>query len=578
MADDCQSIIINIPKLRVCLKTSKELLKTSTVPSILKRINQKRLKKSSKTLSQKYFSMEHKPTPVNSLRRGEILLSYIMYTKKQKQINKKYKLRIPINEKYKTVQTNLQQRLFIEDPPNEVYTAIDIDEKFFNYVSGRHLKTRIPIFKSLKTAIADILRIKAEIGYRNDAILNIDINHRNEMIMYEESVKKCMRQAKYFDSFIYEDYIKSKSFLDKWDKLKNLLQLKEAELQSFASEQFTIISRLMGLDYLYRVQQKYGRFLYYLSPPTWRSQNREFARSVEIEAKGFDLGNSNEDETFKVIFEQMQNQSLNPVHPVLYFSELHDLMDIFDGIEKHLLHHFDYLTHLTPQRNIHREGIKYLKNSITQESTFVSNTVRRFEKYLEFENERCEQMKQKFFSIINGLFYNSVGAPDVLRLFVHLEFCYERVHSERPMNMDIISMAKSLEGMYMDYCYRLDYVHNDAVKSAVTKALNEEHQKLKTAKNASRELRLFNRLEKRLQKSHEVIIDKFCRPIIPPISLKIRPNKIEHQKPESIVVKVEKPLTDSELEYLKLFTDWVEGENPDMYLHRNDEDEDSKLL
>ncbi|CAH0398679.1 unnamed protein product [Chilo suppressalis] len=573
MSEDSPSVIIEIPKAKVISKISTKLLKNLSAPNILKRMKEKHRRKPVKHCFQKYCKLFEKPSPVSNLQREEILLPYIIFTKKQKHDNKRQKLRTHIIEGYKIIEMDLQQRLLVEDPPNEVRTAIDADEDFYNYVNGRSLKRRMPVYKSLQISITDVLRIKAEIGYRNDTILNIEINCRKELETYNKSVKSCMKQAKYFDAFISEDYSKSMAFLGKWDQLKVKLQLKEAELQYFATEQFTIKSRLMGLDYLYHLQQKYGRFLYYLSPPTWRSKNREFAQSVEIEAKGFDLGHSNEEETFKVVFEQMKKQSTNPVHPVLYFKQPHDLMDIFDGIEKHLLHHFDYVTHLNPQKKLQKDVIQYLKSSIIQETAFVSNTIKRFKKYLEFENERCEQLQKKFFSIINGLFYNSVGAPDILKLFAHLEFCYERVHSERQINMDIVSMAKSLETLYTDYCDKLDYIHSDAVKCAVTKALNEERQKFKTAYQALRELRLFNRLERKLQRSHEPVSDKFKHLVRPNIKRTLAGKRNKHiSNHEILKKKIENPLSDSEFEYLTLFTDWMEGENPDQYLHRTDDE------
>jgi hypothetical protein len=326
----------------------------------------------------------------------------------------------------------------------------------------------------------------------------------------------------------------------------------------------------MGLDYLYCFQQKYGRFLYYLSPPSWRSKNREFARSLEIEAKGFDLGQSSEEDTFRVVFEKMQRECADKlVKPALYFTYPHDLMNIFEAVEKQQLHHFAYVTHLAPLKKMVKEGIKSLKDIITHESVSVATTIQGFEKLLELSDERCTQLKSKFFTILNGIFYETVGTAEVLKLFVHLDFCYERVYADKPLNMDIVTMAKGLERFYMDYTKRLDEIHSGNVKRAVVQYVESERVKIKRAKKAATELRLFYRLEKALHKAYNPTGKKFHvpKPIVAKPTNKIRSTTKGLHK---LKISQEEPLTESELEYLKLFTDWVEGENPNKYIHREE--------
>lgn len=569
--DGNHSVIIDIPKLRVCNKISKDLFKPIRIKSELRRIMEKRSRKISESEIHKYSLPCVKPLPVHHFKREELLIPYKVYSKNQHREIQKQKLEISLCNKYKIISTDLKQRLYTENPRDDVEALTDVDEGFYSCINGRPLLDRVPLFKSLKSAVADLLRIRQEIGSRHEGILIIEVNCRQELETYNKTLKRCMEQVKCFDNFISEDYRKSMAFLEEWEHLKSKLRIKITELQNLATEEFTIISRLMGLDYMYGLQQKYGRFLYYLSPPSWRTTHRDFAKSVEIEAKGFDLGYTNEEETFNVVFNKMKQECFGEfVKPVLYFTEPHDLIDIFDGIERQQLHHYSYITHLAPPKKMMREGIKCLKDIIQQESAYVANTIQGFEKLLEFSNERCVELKSKFFTILHGLFYESVGAPEVMKLFLHLEFCYERVNAEKAINMDIVAMAKALEECYMKYSTGLDAIHSDTVKQAVSKSLENEKRKMKRARVAARELRQFDRLERALLRAYEPVPEKF-QPIWPRLKHSQKKIRWGYSKLNTKVSN-EKPLDDAELEYLTLFTDWTEGEDTAKYLHRVDEE------
>lgn len=571
MEPDNNSVTIDIPKPRVCKKLSSELFRPKRISRVLLRTMEKRLMRPSDSTLSKFYMPCEKPLPSSIFKREEILIPYKTFSRAQKTCKHKQKLSIGIYDKYKVVNTDLKKRLYTENPPNEVQAVTDVDNRFFSSVNGRPIRDRVPLFKSLMVAAADLERLYHDIGNRHEAILNIEVNRKQELETYNLSLVRCMEQVKSFDKFISEDYGKSMSLLQKWEQLQLKLQLKVTEMENLANEEFTIISRLMGLDYLYGLQQKYGRFLYYLAPPSWRAKNREFAQSVEIEAKGFDLGISSEEETFHVIFDKMRTECLGKlVKPVLFFSHPHELLNIFGAIEKQQLNHFAYITHLVPPKKMLKDGIKFLNDVIVQDSAFVKNMICNFQKLLEFSNERCVELESRFYRILNGLFYESVGAPEVLNLFIHLEFCYEKIHAEKALNMDIVAMAKSLELCYMDYSKRLDALHSDTVKQAVTQSLELEKRKMRRARLAARELRLFDRLEREMLRAHKPSkpeADKI--PLVKHVSQK----SLRRERSKSQVkITEQKPLDETELEYLSLFTDWVEGDDPTKFLHRLDDE------
>ncbi|XP_026762799.2 uncharacterized protein LOC113521470 [Galleria mellonella] len=564
--DDVHSLIINIPISKVFTKESNDSIKKLQTKKISKRNIGNNMQKTLEISLGKYYMLGNNPLQVNDLKREELLLAYRSYMKKQENEKHKQRLGIDVHKKYKIVSADMKKRLYVETPCDHIYAITDIDKGFFTNANGRALSDHVPLFKSLKSSLSSRLRLRQAIGYRNDGILNIEANYKKESAKYEQSFQRYVEQVKYFDIFIFEDYHKSVALLQQWDELKVKVNIKISELQNFAAQQFPIISTLMGLDYMYKIQQKYGRFLYYLSPPSWRIKNREFAHSVEIKAKGFDLAGS-EEETFTIVFENMQRECYgNLIKPALYFTHPRDLLDIFDGLEKQQLHHFTYVTHLAPLKKILNEEIKTLKEFIAQDSALLINTIKTFEILLKFSEERCAQLKNRFYKVLYGLFFESVSAPEVLKLFLHLEFSYEKVICEKQINLDIMTMAKGLETMYMDYSKALDEIHSDTVNRAVKRCMEREQKKIRRAKVASRELRVFDRLERNLLRAHAPFVERDWSKVFIKKTMITKKLKQQYCKPNN-EKNIRRSLNESELEYLNLFTEWTQNEDPAKYLH-----------
>ncbi|XP_045516940.1 uncharacterized protein LOC123709572 [Pieris brassicae] len=507
--------------------------------------------------------------PVRKLKRTNVLLPFKLFMKKQDSIRFKKRTAISIYDKQKIYSRNLENLSHIESFV-KIKTITDTDTYFYKCANGRPLNFKDPVFKSLKLFYDDYIRRQHEIAYKKDCILNININKRNEEHIYDLSTRRVLSQVNYFDTYISEDYRNSMSLLTKWEQLEQNVDSKINELYNLANEMFSIKSRIISLDYQYSQQQKYGRFLYYLSPPTWRLNNREFARSVEIEAKGFDYGESHDEDTFAIIFAKLRSICFGqPIKPVLYFTYPQDLVRVFDTMENQQLHYFTHVTHLTPYIQNLKDNLQSLKDIIEQDSVSILNSVKTFETNLQFYEAKCSHLKTKFYRILFGMFYDSVGTLDVLKLRLHLEFCFEKVLLDKPMNMGIVSVAKHLESFFVDYSYRLDNIHSETVRRAMSKYQQMENQKMVKAKRASKELRLFNRLETQLIRAHD-----FGCPKTSSSQKVIREKRVHNNCLRSKVssnlgdLKKHESLTADEIEYLALFTDWTENEDPAKYLQR----------
>lgn len=464
--------------------------------------------KPSKETLKSFGLPEYIPFPTSQLKNGNSFLSYKYYSKTQDYNRNKKKLAISVQDKYKVISCDFRRRLHINSSPDVVKTVLDFDKDFYNCISGRPLKNHCMQYKSIKIQLNKHLRLRQQIGYLEDCNLNIDINHKTEIGTYEKSLRKLTSQVKYFDQFISEDYHKSMVLLEKGEKLISEVNKMKLQLEYLAVEKFTITSKLIGLDFKYGIQQKYGRFLYYLSPPLWRAKNRDFARSVEIEAKGFDLGISSDEDAFAVVYDKMRKECCNEfIKPALYFKVPKNLIDVFKTIEKQQLHNFLHVLHVSPYTKMLNENIKSLKNIINEESVIISSAIEDIKNLLELTERRYIFLRKNFFQILHGLFYESVGSLDVLKNLLHLEFCYEKVYGEKPVNKNIKTVAHALEMFYMNYSQQLDALHNGRVRGAIKVCLESERRKAKNAIVAAKELRLFYRLEKQLLRAHGLPYD-----------------------------------------------------------------------
>ncbi|CAG5025428.1 unnamed protein product [Parnassius apollo] len=564
--DSVHSIIIHVSRHKKYSELESRMTVKRAMDGIRKRKQQRILHKPRETTLKVYDLPENKPLSTFTLKNDCALLSYKFYLKKEDRYRYKKRLAICVLDKYKIISTDLRKRLHMNNPSNEVSTILDVDEHFYECVKGRRVEHQSAQYKSLKIYLNNQVRLRQKTGYKQDCISNIDVNQRKELDVYNLSLQKLTEQANYFDKFISEDYRESMVLLERADKLVSKVDKTKAELENLAAQKFMISSKLLGLDYKYSLQQKYGRFLYYLSPPSWRAMHRDFARSVEIEARGFDLGRSNEEDTFTVLYEKLRKECFGEfVKPVLFFTEPKHLMEVFQMIEQQQVHHFTHVSHFSPHTKMLNENITSLKEAIAQESAAVVSTIKYFKNLLIFSEERSILLKEKFFKVLQGFYYKSVGALDVLRLVLHLEFCYEKIFNEKPINKDMKTLAKALETFYMDYTKQLDLLHNDRVRRAINVCLETERNKARRAVVASRELRLFCRLERELLRAHGFSVNA-CDPVLSfDKSKQEKTCKKKYVKPK-ISINKRKSLTEAQKDYLMLFTEWNENDDPAYYL------------
>ncbi|KAG7296199.1 hypothetical protein JYU34_021301 [Plutella xylostella] len=435
------------------------------------------------------------------INRGELTSFHSRFLKQVDGRMAKRQASIPLRNRYKLEGAGWRQRRSTEAVEDKVQTILHLDPDFYRAVDGRPITSRAPMFNTIRHIYDDILRIKQQIAYRQDCILNIDENHKREVEKYKASCKRCSDQAKSFEAFIAEDYEKSMKCLRLCEEMRTKVDEKDSELQVLANRKFTITSRLIGLEYKLRVQQRYGRFLYYLSPLSWRAHHRDFARSSDLAGMGFDLGDIEDEDTFSILFSKLQRECEEVVKPVLFFSEPQDLIHVFERVEKQLLHHFTHVAHLAPITKKLHTNINIFKKAFIRDSVKLQNLISDSESDLEFHEERSAFLEAKFFKILHGVFFESVASTDVLKLLVNLRFGFEQLTGEEPMAVELRSIFKYMELFYLEYCMKLETLTGRSVKAAIRQCLEEDRRRFHQAGVAARELRLFDRMKQQLSRS-----------------------------------------------------------------------------
>lgn len=536
MAQNDKSVSINLPKARKFTITS--ISPGKRAKNVLTKIRYPELT----------YITKRNPYNYKIIKNDKSFLSYRTFVKLQQK--GKYKTNISLNVK--------------KVNEDDIITIMQTDKKFYKTVDGRPLFHNVPKFKSLKVVLNDLLKLRIEIGFKRDCVLNMDIQSRKEINKYNKGVEHCAEQARYFTAFISEDYKKSTALLQKSNNLHSKVDAVLMDLQNLATKQCTLTSNIIGLYYKYKMQQKYGRFLYYLSPPTWRAENRNFARSIEIETMGFDLGESKDNDIFSVIFENVKSEITEPiVQPALYFQQPKDMLNVFSQIEQHYAHDFNQLMHLTGLTTNLQVGINALRKSVTCDSIVVNNTIGKFQKRLKSLETQCDFLEKRFYEELYGAFYEDVGSPEVLRFILHLNFCYERLTGAKSENRDIMYLASYLEKFYMTYSKKLDAVKSKSIRVAMGECEKADQRKVRRGLLATRELRRATRLESSLARA--MAPPPTNRPRIRYVPSVRRYTRTESTKSKSVVSPRASLTSDQEL-YLYLFTEWTRNEDPTPYL------------
>lgn len=512
--------------------------------------------------------------------KSEKLLSYIKYSDHKEKVNAKDRLKQPLHKKDNlrlAATRDISERLFVEEPPDDVSAVIEIHPEFYAVIEGRPLR----IFDDIKVYTNNIRAYamnKQQIGYRRDLIMKIDQSTVDESFHYENISKELRNHINHFQKFLTEDYKKACAKVAKTEQVAGELVAKNSEFLGYVSELTVLNNIIFKLDAIRSILKIYRSYLLFVAPLSWRQEHDESLRdkiaSIQFEAGEFMTDNDLvESMDIDKMVELARNELANPLRALIYFKTPEQMMYIFRTME---LQSREYLIQTsktdTPFR-ILLERIKQLKLSTKQELDYFQYYVDRIEAEIIREIYNEKYLQEKFFRILHETFYDSVACPNTLKLKICIEYVYEQVFGTcEEGHQTLMDPMKILEVMYEDYNLRMDSLDFKVVKQAQHDFFAQDLKMMKNAYKAQRELRSFREMTNAMNKAF-MLPQNFKRPLLKKFMDNKTLKSLKYAEKNKLMIdtgirlKTKKyKLTPEEQDGLLLFTDWCEGTNPVPYL------------
>ncbi|CAH0729632.1 unnamed protein product, partial [Brenthis ino] len=528
----------------------------------------------------KQHSMAKKPSQPFRIPKSEMLLSYIKYSDRREKFISRNRLSQPLHLKdnIKIAATrDISKRLFIEEMVDDVRAVVEIHPEFYTVIEGRPLRC----FDDIKVYVNNIRSYamnRQQIGYRRDLILKIDQSMAEETREHDKISSNLKKHIKDFQKFLTEDYKRSSAKVSKAEKVYAELLLKKSEFLGYVSKITILNNILFKLDAIRSILKIYRSYLIFVAPLSWRQLHDENLRhkiqSIQFESREFNTDNDLV-ETLDIdrMIELAKREFLNPYPPHMYFRRPQQMMYLFRTME---LQSREYLLQLSktdiPYRQL-RERIKQLKHLTKKELDYFQYYIESINNEIAREMYNENHLKDKFFRILNTMFYDSVASPSTLKLKICIEYVYEQIFGKcEEGHQNLQDPMKILEVMYEDYNLRLDSLDFNIVNQARSDFFAQDLKTMKNAYKAQRELRTFREMTTAINKAF-LPPAKYKRPVLAKfMDKKCRMTLVLAERKKSLLASGEriKPkkfkISPEEKDGLLLFTEWCDGMNPSPYL------------
>lgn len=254
-------------------------------------------------------------------------------------------------------------RLYVKEPTvSNMKTVTDIDPEYYSAVEGRPIKEKFEYLK-YKNTMRELLKTRIIIGYREDDIMLIDENIKMERLIIQQMKERYQVYVNIFEEFLYKDHTMAMNLLSEADKASKRASEKYEEYKQMAKDYSGLRSVLYNLEEKWRNCQMYQKFLYLISPISWRREHdpdldksKEFI-TVESIREIFNKYSTTEDKDLDAIMDQFLLDCDTLEEPKLYFSEPKQLMDMFLFMEMQNLNSLLHSEELA-------EPIEALKNTM----------------------------------------------------------------------------------------------------------------------------------------------------------------------------------------------------------------------
>ncbi|CAG9793786.1 unnamed protein product [Diatraea saccharalis] len=523
-----------------------------------------------------------KPKRVRPFRvpRSEKLLSYIKYSDRKEKLCARDRLAQPLHLKDNlriAATRDISQRLFLEEPPDDVRAVVEIHPEFYTVIEGRPLRS----FDDIKVYVNNIRSYamnRQQTGYRRDIILRIEQSMVDEKRYYDVIAENLKQHIKNFQKFLTEDYKKACAKVSKSEKVYADLIAKNSEFLGYASSMSIMNNIIFKLDAIRNILKIYRRYLIFVAPISWRQQFDETlkgrVKSIQFETGSFATDNDLV-ETLGIdkIIEAAGIEFHDPLPASMYFKTPEKMIYLFRTMELQSREYLRQLAKTDVPFRILQERIKQLKQVTTQELDYFQFYIDSLNTEIIRETYNENHLQQKFYRILNESFYDSVASPTTLKLKICIEYVYEQVIGKcEEGHQTIQDPMKILEVMYEDYNLRLDSLDFKIVNQARNDFFAQDLKMIRNAYKAQRELRAFREMTNAMNKAF-LPPAKYERPVLKKFMDKkscmqlarkerLKSQIISGERPRSIRYKI----TPEEREGLMFFTEWCEGTDPAPYL------------
>ncbi|XP_023940347.1 uncharacterized protein LOC112047450 [Bicyclus anynana] len=511
--------------------------------------------------------------------RSEKLLSYIKYSDRKEKLMSRSRWMQPLHLKDNlriAATRDISERLFIEEPPDDVRAVVEIHPEFYTVIEGRPLRC----FDDIKVYINNIRSYamnRQQIGYRRDLILKIEHNLIIENNEHDKIVVGLKQHIKNFQKFLTEDYKRSCARVSKAEKVYADLVAKNSEFLGYAT-QITILNNILfKLDAIRSVLKMYRSYLIFVAPLSWRrlydEKLKDKIQSLQFETDTFKTDNDLVD-TLDIdrMVEVAKQELQNPYPPYIYFNLPEQMLYIFRTMELQSREYLIQLSKTGSPYKLLQDRIQHLKMATKQELDYFQFYIDSINHEIDRENYNEIHLQNKFFRILNTNFYDSVASPSTLKLKICIEYVYEQVFGKcEEGHQNLQDPMKILEVMYEDYNLRLDSLDFNIVNQARNDFFAQDLKTMKNAFMAQRELRAFYEMTVAMNKAF-LPPAKYKRPVFKKFLDKKSKIAFVEERQDSQMESSEKSkrqkyaLSQEERDGLLFFTEWCEGMNPAPYL------------
>ncbi|CAG9864482.1 unnamed protein product [Phyllotreta striolata] len=461
---------------------------------------------------------------------------------------------------WQTLNSNLHERLFVEDDDKYISTCIeDIDPEYKRIVKGRPIADNVSLGDYIQMN-RDLLKLKIMIGYREDDLALVNTHLKTETRMIELIESNFQKYVNIFLEFLKRDYEIANNLLSRSNKVVIELMAANEDHRYVLQKLQGIKSQLFKSEARWRLVKWYEKFLYEISPLHWKKENtNSLMRALQHKSclELFEDINSDTDITLEEIAATVERECCDDEDPVLFFTETGQILDYFIYMEEQNFNSLLYNEEL-------RQPLALIKAEMQSAARNFDGTIDHLRTYIDgleegikWEEERARNLEQIAHDLIFTHFKRIIATTDVLNIHCFVEDVYESIIERNTTNMNAIQMATAIEDFYMRELFVLDQIPASEVAVIQTVTIQKTQKMMILAEQARK---AFTELDNTLRGMKKGYVS-FVKPLHKPLMFRSAPK--EEYRPPPPPPK-ERPQT--QLDYLEHFTDYCRYyDNPKDY-------------